>query len=678
MALYALTVFLSAFLLFQIQPVIAKMILPWFGGSSAVWSTCMLFFQATLLGGYLYAHWLHQKLSPRRQAMLHSALLVVSLAVLPIVPDSSWKSSSTENPSWQILILLAATVGLPYFLLLTTSPLIQSWYARTHSGAAPYRLFALSNFASMLALLGYPVLVEPNMTTRLQGQTWSLGYVAFGICCAAAAWIASSKKTVRSEQTFADDAPPPAIGLRALWVLLAACASILLLAITTFLTQDVAAVPFLWILPLAVYLLSFIICFESPKLYYRKVFFVLLVPSLWIVAKMISGGEVFKVAATVAFATGSLFVFCMICHGELARLKPAAKYLTSFYLALSVGGVMGGLFVGLVAPNLFNWNYEFPIGLAMCALLAAYVLISENRVFLRTSNGRVASVVLAGCVIAFLFMLGSGVRKSVAGYRVVTRNFYSQLRVRERDEDDGLGPRRVLMHGIIDHGGQFLSQPYRMQPTSYFCPDTGIGRAMSQDGGTPRRIGIIGLGCGNLIAYGRAGDLIRLYEINPQVLELARSEFSYLNETPAKIETVLGDGRLSLEREPDQKFDILVMDAFSGDSVPVHLITEEAFVTYRRHLKKGGILAVNVSNKYLNLGPVMERVASRFGWKAQLFEFETDFFDSFCNSVSWVLLMEPSRYAEMPATLKEGAALEARQGFRLWTDDFSNMLQILK
>jgi spermidine synthase len=261
---------------------------------------------------------------------------------------------------------------------------------------------------------------------------------------------------------------------------------------------------------------------------------------------------------------------------------------------------------------------------------------------------------------------------------VVTRNFYSQLRVRESDEDDGLGRRRVLLHGIIDHGGQFLTQPLRMQPTSYFCPDTGVGRAMSQNTGKPRRIGILGLGCGNLVAYGRAGDLIRLYEINPQVLQLARSEFSYLTETPARIETVLGDGRLSLEREPNQQFDILVLDAFSGDSVPVHLITEEAFVTYKRHLRKGGILAVNVTNKYLDLGPVMERVASRFGWKSQLYDFDPDELDNVCNGVTWVLLTEPARYAELPAELKQGEKLEVRNGFRLWTDDFSNMLGILK
>ena len=677
MALYALTIFLSAFLLFQIQPVIAKMILPWFGGSSAVWSTCMFFFQAVLLGGYLYAHWLHGKLSPKRQAIVHTALLAASFLVLPVAADPSWKAAALENPSWQILGLLAATVGLPYFLLAATTPLVQSWYARTYAGAMPYRLFALSNFASMLALLSYPLLVEPRLTTRSQGRAWSLGYVAFVICCAIAAWRASSRRDFPAPAT-QEDAPPPGWSLRALWLALAACASVLLLAVTTFLTRDVAAVPFLWIFPLAVYLLSFIVCFEAPRLYHRGVFFVLLVPALYSTATISGGGFETLAQMKLVLAASALFVFCMICHGELARLKPAPQHLTLFYLMLSAGGVAGGLFAGLIAPNLFNWDYEFPGGLLLCALLAAIILFREYRQFFHSGNGRVAAVVIAAALCAYAAMLVTGVRGNIRGYRVVTRNFYSQLRVEEFVDDDGLGARRILLHGVINHGGQFEAEPYRRQPTSYFCRESGIGRAMTSTEGRPRRIGILGLGCGNLVAYGRRGDVLRLYEINPQVLALAQSEFSFLRDTPAVVETVIGDGRLSLEREPDQQFDILVMDAFSGDSVPVHLITREAFQLYRRHLKPGGILAVNVSNRYLDLRPVMERAASELGWKALHFSFVPESEDTICNSVSWVLLFDPAAWRKLPPEFEPGEIIEPHPEFRTWTDDFSNLLQILK
>jgi hypothetical protein len=674
MVLYALTIFLSAFLLFQVQPIIAKMVLPWFGGTSAVWTTCMLFFQLVLLAGYGYAHWLNSRRTRLTQAGVHTGLLAVSMALLPIVPKASWKPAGDENPSWLLLGLLAVTVGLPYFLLSTTSPLLQAWYARSRKGAMPYRLFALSNLASMLALLSYPPLVEPNLSTHTQAVIWSSGYVAFALLCAALAW-SGGRWRVAPEMIAVDDPVPPSPPrwtLRLLWMGLAACASTLLLAVTNFLTQDVAAIPFLWIVPLSVYLLSFILCFESRRLYWRIVFLPLLPVALGVCTWLIrDAGEQTEIVRVIAMMTAALFVFCMVCHGELASLKPHPRHLTGFYLMISAGGALGGLFVGLVAPHFFAGYYEFPVGLALCATLAAVVLQQRKQL---TARWRQAVVVVS--LTAFLVFMGVVIRDYVKGYRVVARNFYGRLAVYD-DAMDMEESARHLLHGVIDHGIQPLDPSYRRMPVSYFCPNSGVGIAMhSMPEGLPHKIGILGLGCGSLAAYGMPGDTLRIYEINPLVVQIAQSEFTYLKDTAARTQIVMGDGRLSLEREPTQQFDLLVMDAFSGDSVPVHLVTREAFRTYFRHLKAGGILAVNITNRYLDLRPVIERAATEFGKVAIVFD--SDPSDEFlCYSSSWALVMSPSTRDNMRRR-GEGTVLRAFTHFREWTDDFSNMQRILK
>ena len=681
MLLYAWVIFLGAFLLFQIQPLIAKIILPSFGGSSVVWSTCMLFFQVVLLLGYAYAHWLNERLRASRQAIVHSALLLASIAALPIGPDAV-RGVSVDNPSWQILRLLTVTIGIPYFLLSSTSPLLQAWYARRR-GKAPYRLYALSNLASMAALLSYPVLLEPNFTTRHQGQFWSIAYIAFATSCAAAAWhsargIAGADGTAGSEAGMSVDSPSwPRL---AIWVALASCGSILLLSVTTFLTQDVAAIPFLWVLPLSIYLLTFIICFDSPRAYVRSVFYPLLAVALGLLAYMLKNPVgVFKIGWTVVLGTSALFFCCMVCHGELVRLKPPPRYLTLFYTMLSVGGATGGVFVALVAPNIFNGYEEFPIGLGLCAILAAGVLFQSHREWFGRPWGRALSGGLGALVAAYLVLLGSIVHTSLAGYRLAQRNFYGQLRVKDaRGEGDDFIHRK-LVHGTINHGEQILDAKYRREPISYFCSGTGVAHAMlAGNPGVPRRIGILGLGCGTLAAFGRQGDTIRIYEINPLVLEIARTEFTYLQDTPARVETVLGDGRLSLEREQSQHFDVLVMDAFSGDSVPVHLITLEAFQTYLRHLKPGGILVVNITNRHLDLRPVMERGAAAIGRIALYYTYDASEDDTFCKDADWVLITEPSVGQSMPGLYRAGQVLKPYTGFQVWTDDFSNMFRILK
>jgi hypothetical protein len=679
---YAVTIFLSAFLLFQVQPIIAKMILPWFGGSSAVWSTCMLFFQSALLLGYGYAHWLHDRFAARRQALTHTVILAASLAALPILPNPAWKSVEAPNPSLRILALLAVTVGLPYFLLASTSPLLQAWYARTHSSGMPYRLFALSNLASMLALLTYPVLVEPNLPARTQGLAWSAAYGGFVLICIATAWLAANRKTVMQEASAdapGESHPVPQFSARLLWVAFAACASVLLLAVTNFLTQDVAAIPFLWILPLSVYLLTFILCFDSPRIYQRFVFVPLAAGALAFMAWRLwpERPKMLVLPLTLALL-GSLFVCCMVCHGELVRMRPAARYLTSFYVSVSLGGALGGVFVGLVAPNLFNAYYEFPIGLGFFIVLASIPLVRASQRFAPiwkwASRGSLA-VAVAG----YLVFVGVIVQRMVKPYRVVARNFYGQLRVRDvMDPETSPFPTRNLIHGVINHGMQVLRDDYRRQPVSYFCPQSGIGRAMEALAGKPRRIGILGLGCGTLAAYGHDGDVIRIYEINPQVMRIAQTEFTYLKDTKAVVQVAMGDGRLVLESERSQQFDILVMDAFSGDSVPVHLITREAFADYFRHLKPDGIVAVNISNAYLDLEPVMARAAAAFGKTALVYDFDPDPEDPVCFGCSWALIMDPATLNLHPGLRKYARVLEPKARFRTWTDDYSNMFGILR
>ncbi|HZT29640.1 MAG TPA: fused MFS/spermidine synthase [Bryobacteraceae bacterium] len=682
MGLYAATIFLSAFLLFQVQPIIARSILPWFGGSSAVWSTCMLFFQVALLLGYAYAHWLQGRFRARQQALGHTAALAASLAALPILPSPAWKPTGPGNPSLAILGLLAVTVGLPYLLLSTTTPLLQAWYARAHRGGLPYRLYALSNLASMLALLTYPVLVEPYLTTRMQAQTWSASYAVFVLLCAATAWSAlrgRAEECAAADPRPGNDGTEPAAGLRFLWMALAACASVLLLAVTTFLTQDVAAVPFLWILPLSVYLLSFILCFEAPQSYTRIVWLPLLAPALAAMAYLSwSGGEKLRIVPTIAVFVVGLFTCCMVCHGELARLKPHPRHLTAFYLMVALGGALGGVFVGLVAPNLFNAYYELPLGLGLCAVLAVWMLMRHAPEFARRAPAG-ARTVVAAALAGYLVFLGVVVRDNLHGYRTVARNFYGQLRVEDEGDPGDETACRKLLHGVINHGQQMRYEPYRRMPVSYFCPSSGIGRAMAwRRNGVPTRVGILGLGCGTLAAYGRPGDTFRFYEINPLVPRLAQTEFTYLRDTPAHTEVVLGDGRLALEREASQQFDLLVMDAFSGDSVPVHLITREAFRTYFRHLRPSGILAVNISNKYLDLRPVMERAAAHFGKLALLYEFTPGDEDELCFACSWVLLVDPSVYPALGPKLREGKVLRGDGRFRMWTDDYSNLYRLLK
>jgi spermidine synthase len=680
MALYAVTIFLSAFLLFQVQPIIARTILSWFGGSAAVWTTCMLFFQLGLLAGYFYSHFLIKRLAPAAQSRLHIGLLAVSLLALPIVPGARWKPEGTENPTLQILLLLAVTVGLPYLLLSTTSPLIQAWYARAERDAMPYRLFALSNLGSMLALLTYPPLVEPFLSTRAQAWVWSGAYAVFVLLCATIAWRGrNAAPTEAAAGESAEEVPAPALPRKILWISLAAVPSMLLLAVTNHLSQDVAAIPFLWVLPLSVYLLSFILTFDARGWYNRNVFLVLLAPALGGMAYLqwAHAAEI-GMRWTIAAFAAAFFVCAMVCHGELAARKPAPRHLTSFYLALSVGGALGGLFVGLVAPYLFVSYFELPIALGLCGLLAYLVAVEEpGLTFRQAALSLPAFSLLAGMIGLWVF-LGRSINDNVKGYRLVQRNFYGSLRVRQTLTEQDWDGYRTLLHGSINHGEQWLHPARHRELLTYYCADSGIGRVMrTRREAVPHKVGVLGLGAGTMAAFSRKGDEYRFYEINPLVPRLSQGEFTFYADSPAVKSIVMGDGRLSLEREPPQNFDVLMMDAFSGDSIPVHLVTREAFQLYFRHIKPGGYIVVHISNKYLDLEPVLAAIARDLGKTAMTFETNEDESGN-CFGTTYVVFANGREAFRHPAFDDAGAPAKPDPKIRAWTDDYSNLFRLLK
>ncbi|MBW3623197.1 MAG: fused MFS/spermidine synthase [Armatimonadetes bacterium] len=676
MWMWATTIFLSAFLLFQVQPILAKAILPWFGGSAAVWTTCILFFQSFLLLGYLYAHGSFRYLRPKTQSVLHLSLLGLSLAFLPVLPRDTLKPTGSEDPTLRILLLLAVTVGLPYFLLSTTGPLLQAWYAARRTAASPkesfpYRLYALSNAGSMLALLTYPILAEPLLTTRQQSLFWSVGYGFFTLLCGLLAF--RSRHDLREggapgdrfAEPLKDDRPSWKLHL--VWVAYAACSSALLLAVTNHLSHNVASIPFLWILPLSLYLLSFIVCFSGAGWRWSRL--TLLLPPAAL------GGMAFLLSEEFTYApprdillpfTLGFFVLCILCHGEIARLKPPPRHLTSFYLMISLGGALGGLFVAVLAPLLFVGYIELPLALAGCALLAWLTLYRYPKKSWRAP----AEFVKAGAVLVLLAYLFTVSQGTTDGYRWSARNFYGMMRVKDEGNLADESAVRKFYSGSILHGRQYLHPKHRREPLTYYTAETGIGRLFrAWEGRGPKRVGVIGLGAGSLASYGRPGDVFRMYEINPLVIRMAWEQFTFLRDTPAKVEVVPGDARLALEREPNQRFDVLVMDAFFSDAVPVHLLTREAFEQYFRHLKKDGVLAVNISNKYLDLRPVIERAADAMGKEARLV---TE------AGPSWALLTERGELFRHPAFAGVTETLEWREGFRIWTDDYSNLFQILK
>jgi hypothetical protein len=705
MAIFGMTVFSSAFLLFLVQPLIGKYILPWFGGSPAVWTTCMLFFQVVLLAGYGCAHLIATRLGVRRQAQIYLALLVLATLTLPITPSGYWKPVGNVDPRWRILGLLTVSVGLPYLQLSSIGPLLQSWLARINPGRSPYRLYAISNAGSLAAIIGYPFLVEPAFGVALQTRLWSLAYVAFGCL---SAWVAvalhrtAGRPAAQSVGAALVTPPVPVTAAavrepttvdKVLWVVLPACASIMLLAATNQMCQDVAVVPLLWMIPLGLYLLTFIVCFQSDRSYSRPIFGVALALTAALATVVLFRGVFLDVRGQLVVYALTVFIFCMVCHGELVRLKPGQHHLTAFYLAVAAGGAAGGVFVTLVAPVLFVGYWEFQFALIIISTLFLVVLFRDRRG--RLYHGRpfwawaLMHLGLAGLVIALSAQVGNSLQENLE----MSRSFFGVLRVLEQDKEDPGEHRLTLMHGRIEHGFQMTDAEKRYWPTSYYGPDSGVGLAIRfhpnrRSPANPSgrlRIGVVGLGTGTLASYGEEGDSIRFYEINPDVVRVTDKYFTYRKGSPASIEVALGDARMLMEQERSQKqrqdFDVLAVDAFDGDAVPAHLLTKECYSVYKYHLKADGILAIHVSSRYFNLTPVVRALASldpghrvealwidASGNAAQ----ETD-------SSDWVLLTANRRFLEcqdVQSRVRGWTGSDPRP--LLWSDDYTNLFRVMK
>ncbi len=714
----------------------------------------MLFFQMLLLAGYIYAHILTNRLSSSSQALTHCAVLFLSLLLLwylattwdsPITPAARWKPLTASDPVLRILWVLAISAGLPYFALSSTSPLLQAWHRRVSQAKSPYRLYAVSNLGSFLVLFAFPVVLEPRLALKMQGRLWALGYILFAVGCCACALRAARVKHKEAVQLPADSAlgaetlaertNPPRMATFALWFALAATASVLFLATTNQLCQDVAVVPLLWILPLGIYLLSFILCFAHPRWYARNWFHGTFLLAVFAACFLLYGGALGSILTQIVIYLVVLSSVCMVCHGELARSKPEPRYLTAFFLVIAAGGACGGIFVGLLAPRFFSAFWEYQLGLVAAAGLLLLILSRETASWLYRSPAPVPVLLLAAaallpevavlaaprathisdhfalliaavlvlyvalnskrpapeaarskavpvCSIAFVVFIAvvcmGTARKAVARFR----NFYGTLSVIAH-EGDAESASLILVHGRITHGFQLQAPAYKHTPTSYYAAGSGLDQAFRlarsaalTEHRTALRIGAIGLGAGTLAAYGRTGDAIRFYEINPQVIAIASNPayFTFLSDSPAQIQIVPGDGRLSLEHEAGRgelwDFDLLVLDAFSGDSIPVHLLTREAFADYLRSLRQpAGILAIHITNSYLDLRPVViaaaEHYSLRFAW------IHSDADGRVSTGSEWMLLT----HGELP---KSSGDLLAVPPARLWTDDYSNLLQILR
>ncbi len=686
MLLFAATVFTSAFLLFLVQPIIAKQILPWFGGNASVWTVCMVFFQLVLLGGYAYADAVVRKLAPRSQAILHSALLAASLAFLPILAAESWKPGPDTEPTARILLLLAMTIGLPYFLLSSTGPLVQAWFARSFPSATVYRLFALSNLASLVALVAYPPLIEPAISLEAQSWAWSALYAVFVVLCAASAWMAARKPSaarVFSTEISSENASrtTPHITDHLLWLGLSALGSLMLLAVTSHITQNVASVPFVWILPLVLYLLSFILVFDvgggrGKSGWYARIWALpLLFGLLSAMAYYLSQNlGVMNIRYSIALYCAGLFVACMFCHGELAALRPAPRYLTRFYLMISIGGAAGGLFVGLVAPRIFSIFLELPMALVACGALAA--LLTWKSAQASPKKWLFAAPALALAVTAgaawHAWVYFDYIRTDAL---LMTRNFYGTLRVKQHGRGDDPATTRALVHGVINHGWQYIDPELRREPISYFGPGSGIARALDFYGEKPRRIGVIGLGVGVFTAWGRPGDHFRVYELDPDVVKIAREQFWYLADSKAKIEVITGDGRLNMERDAPQNFDFISVDAFSSGSIPIHLLTREALQAYKRHLAPGGVIVYNVTNRFVNLAPQLKLVAEAEGMKIILVS--DDPAEDKYSGTSYVLVTQNEQLLA-DARFADAEDIEPIKGLQTWTDGFNNLFKVVR
>ncbi|TWT89202.1 spermidine synthase [Neorhodopirellula pilleata] len=701
---FAIATLLSAFLVFQIQPVISKCVLPWFGGTPAVWTTCLLFFQMLLFAGYLYAHCLRHFCTPIFQGVIHLSLLIAAAWSLPIQPGDAWKPVGTEDPTWTLLVLLAAHVALPYFVLSSTGPLVQAWLSYENNDESVYRLYALSNAGSLAALLSYPFLVEPWLSVGQQSLVWSLAFCAFVLVDG---WIAvglfrryrsrldsisdvgtlsggdfqsaiteTSTESRRhdKEASSIDGEPERSTTAQWIaWVALPAFASMMLLVITSHVCQDIAVIPFLWVVPLSLYLLTFIISFDSPNWYRPK----MIATMTGVAFAMIGLAEFVPASIRMPVEAVSyliiLFGVCLLCHGETARCKPPARQLTLYYALISLGGAIGGLTIAILCPMLFNDYSELPIALLVSIGIVALSFLSARSWLATACDWRSTQTMACGVSVLILVVSGLTLTTRRADTVAQHRNFFGVLRV---EKDD----RRVqLVHGNTIHGVQLLGDR-SATPTSYYGTQSGVGKVIQrmQSEQPSMRIGVVGLGCGVLAAYGRPSDAFDLFEINSAVVEIAESHFSFLNTCPSSIEHFLGDGRLLLEREADQKYDLLVLDAFSSDAIPAHLLTIEAMQLYRSKLKTDGVLAIHLSNNHLDLVPLTHRLSRMIELDSREIHSVGD--EATCTrSARWVIASDRGDSFWAHRSLADAKIPNEKQLNRapLWTDQHHNLASVL-
>lgn len=678
--LYGATIFLAAFLLFVVEPMAAKRLLPALGGSSAVWITCLVFFQTVLLLGYLYAHALARRTRPLAAAGLHAGLLGVAAALLVVLPQPSL-AGAAAHPLTAIFLALTRAIGLPFLLLAATSPLLQYWYARQQGSPIPWRFFALSNAGSLLALVLYPSLIEPHCGLAMQRALWICGFALYAILCACLAWslrgAASARPPANPPASPAAEPapPPPSLGTRLLWFLLPAAGAIQLCAVTGHISQNIAAVPLLWVLPLGIYLITFILAFDAPRLYQRwliiRLLIVLLAALSWFLTQT---GVSLPIVLNLGFFLTEMLVACWLCHAEAYALRPAdPAHSTLFYLSIAAGGAAGSIFIGIACPLLFDANYDIALAFLVTAAVA----------FAATWTGGWQPRLLWGAATAGILAVVVMLHIADARCLLEERNFYGALRVTETHTPPQALTARTLTHGTITHGLQWFAPEFRTTPTTYYANDSGIGLALRfccqlPDGLLrPRRIGVVGLGAGTIAAYGVPGDTLRFYEINPAVPPIAQNLFTFLRDSGAQISIVEGDARISLAADPPQNFDVLAIDAFSGDAIPMHLLTTQAMRVYQRQLAPGGILAFHVSNQYLDLPPEIAELALASGMTARLF-------DSPPNETAgeyratWVLVTNNDAFFQQPAIAAFAHIDRRKPGLRAWTDDNSSLLPLVQ
>jgi hypothetical protein len=653
----------------------------------------MLFFQVFLLLGYAYAHALGRT-SPARQRDVHLALLAVASALLvaraltwpsPLTPGDAWKPAGGDQPVARILELLGAAIAVPYLALAATGPLLQSWYARAYPARSPYRLYALSNLGSLLGLLGYPLVMEPLLSVPAQARVWTVGFFVFALATGACA-IAFARAGEEPTREGPREGEAVSTGLVFLWWALAAVPSVMFLAVTNQLCQELAVVPLLWMLPLALYLVTFVLCFEYGRFYRREAFLALLVLAAAAGTLALYKGTILKAPAQIAIFSFVLLVCGLTCHGELARLKPRPERLTAFYLVIAAGGAAGGLFTGVVAPRVFPSFFELHAALVAGPVVLLLAVLRDENSWLRRGPRHLVWALRASVVAwvgALAMALYLHVDDTYRGAEKVVRNFYGVLRVIRRDAGTDFEAVQ-LKHGRIIHGLQYVAPERRLAPTTYYGERSGIGLAISRHprrrAGLPLKIGSVGLGVGTIAAFGKAGDTLVFYEINPEVIALSEGPiptFTYLHESPADVAIVPGDARLALEREAPREYDVLAVDAFSSDAIPVHLLTREAILVYLRHLRgPDSVVALHVSNRYLDLKPVTQGLAARLGLYATLVvSFGLD--DAWPSD--WVLLTRGTGLRDDPEVEPVSVALSLdAPGLPAWTDSHSDLLRLIK